>query len=97
MTLTNCKAKLKELLITSLHLEGVTPADIQDDLPLFGPEGLNLDSLDAVELVVAIEKEFGLAIKNADEAKELFASVEVLAKAILDKSLQYTTKTSLRS
>ena len=88
MTLTDCKAKLKDLLIDSLHLEGLKASDIKDDLPLFDPNGLNLDSLDAVELVVAIEKEFGLAIKNADEAKELFASVDVLAKAILDKSLQ---------
>lgn len=92
MTLDECKEKLKFLLVASLHLEGIEPSSITDDMPLFSKDGLNLDSLDAVELVVVIEKEFGLEIKTADEAKELFVSVNVLANAILNGSIRHIQK-----
>ena len=88
MTIQECKTRLKHLIIDSLHLEGVTIDSITDDMALFSPDGLNLDSLDAVELVVAIEKEFGMRIKDADEARELFASVGVLAEAIVGESIR---------
>ena len=84
MTLQECKEKLKHVLVDSLHLEGIRAEDITDDMPLFGKEGLRLDSLDAVELVVLIEKEFGLCITSSDEAKKLFTSVEVLAQTIIN-------------
>jgi acyl carrier protein len=64
---------LKQLIIDSLQLEGMTPDAIGDDQPLFG-EGLGLDSVDALELVVAIEKRFGTKIHTDDIDPEAFAS-----------------------
>ncbi len=75
------RATLKRLIVDSLHLDGMAPDQIQDDAPLFG-EGLGLDSVDALELVVAIEKEFGIKIQSQEVGKEAFASVAALAKFI---------------
>lgn len=74
----NTKEKLKSILIADLNLEELTPQDIDDNAPLFG-EGLGLDSLDAVELVVIIQKHFGIEIKDMEEGREAFKSVESLA------------------
>ena len=73
--------KLKKILVEELNLEEITPGDIDDDAPLFG-EGLGLDSLDAVELVVLIQKHFGLEIKDMDEGRTAFQSVRALAAYI---------------
>lgn len=70
--------RIKRLLVDKLHLDGMTPESIQDDLPLFG-EGLGLDSVDALELVVALEKEFNLRIQSHEVGREAFASVAALA------------------
>jgi acyl carrier protein len=78
------KLKLKELLIKELNLEDITPDTFADDLPLFG-EGLGLDSLDAVELVVIIQKEFGIDIPDIKEGQKAFASVQSLAEYIQAK------------
>ena len=75
------KAKLKERLIAELQLEDVTPDDIDDTAPLFR-EGLGLDSLDAVELVVLVKRNFGITMQDAEEARRVFASVAVLADYI---------------
>ena len=75
------KAEVKELLVGGLRLE--TPAaDIQDDAPIFG-EGLGLDSIDALELVVLVEERFGVSIPDEDVGKEAFASVNALVDFIL--------------
>jgi acyl carrier protein len=70
--------RIKRLLVDKLHLEGLTPESIGDDMPLFG-EGLGLDSVDALELVVALEKEFNLRIQSHEVGREAFASVATLA------------------
>ena len=72
---------LRRMIIESLKLEDLDQAEIQEDEPLFG-EGLGLDSLDALELVVAIEKHFGVVIENEDQGKEAFVSLGALARYI---------------
>jgi acyl carrier protein len=72
------RSRLKGLIVESLHLEGLTPESIADDAPLFGA-GLGLDSVDALELVVALEKEYGMRIQSHEVDKSVFASVADLA------------------
>ena len=79
------REKLKTVLVRELNLEDVTPADIADDAPLFG-EGLGLDSLDAVELVVQVQKHFGVEIKDMEEGREAFRSIATLAAFIEERS-----------
>jgi len=75
------KNQLKTLMIDTLRLEDVTPADIVDDEPLIGG-GLSLDSIDALELVVRLEKEFGIKIGSSEESRTALASVNALADYI---------------
>jgi len=74
-------ASLKELIIQSLNLEGMTPEMIGDQDPLFG-EGLGLDSVDALELVVALEKAFRIKIQSHEIDPEVFSSVSRLSAFI---------------
>jgi acyl carrier protein len=73
------RSRLKSLLVTSLNLEGTDPASIDEEAPLFGAEGLGLDSVDALELVVAMEKAFDVKIDSHEIGKEAFASISALA------------------
>ena len=73
--------KLKQVIVDDLNLEEVTPTDIEVDKPLFG-EGLGLDSLDAVELVVVVKRHFGVEIKDMSEGREAFASINALTQFI---------------
>ena len=73
--------KLKQEIIEVLNLEDVKPEDIADDAPLFG-EGLGLDSIDALELIVLMEKVYGIKLKEASQGREIFKSVEVMAAYI---------------
>ncbi|MEE9523630.1 MAG: phosphopantetheine-binding protein [Thermodesulfovibrionales bacterium] len=74
--------ELKELIIKVLKLEDITPDDIDNEAPLFG-EGLGLDSIDALELVVALEKTFGIRIPDEDVGRDAFGSVIVLADYVI--------------
>jgi acyl carrier protein len=74
--------ELKELLVSELNLTSRDPASIEDDAPLFG-SGLNLDSLDALQIAMFVEERYGVAIpNNAESAKPIFASVRTLAAHI---------------
>ena len=80
---------LKKLIVSSLNLEGVDPEKIVDDAPLFsagGSAGLGLDSVDALELVVALEKACGIKIQSNEVGRDTFASVASLS-AFLDAKL----------
>ena len=79
--LESLKQRLKELLIERLKFEDMTPDDIGDDDPLF-EGGLGLDSIDALEIVVMLESEFDLKIKNESSAREHFRSISSLAKLV---------------
>ena len=74
---------LKKMIIDTLMLEDITIAEIENDAPLFR-EGLGLDSIDALELVVAIEKIFNIIIEDEDVGKTAFASINALAGFIQD-------------
>lgn len=74
--------KLKSQLIEALNLEEVTPADIDPEAPLFGEDGLGLDSIDALEIILILERNYGLRIENPKEGKHIFYSVKTLAEYI---------------
>ena len=78
------RERLKTILVEELNLEDITPGDIEDDAPLFG-EGLELDSLDAVELVVLVQKHFGVEIKDMEEGRPALQSVNTLAAFIEER------------
>lgn len=73
--------ELKQQIIEALNLEDITPSDIQDDAPLFG-EGLGLDSIDALELFVLLDKQYGIKLKDKEEGKQVFRSVNTMAAYI---------------
>ena len=82
MTKNEMESALKTAIIDGLRLEDVAVEDIDSSAPLLGDSGLMLDSLDAVELVVVVEKHFGVAIADAEEARKAFTSVSGLADFI---------------
>ncbi len=73
--------KLKEQIIDALNLEDLKPEDIDNEAPLFG-EGLGLDSIDALELIVLMEKYYGIKLSNPAEGKQIFKSVNCMAAYI---------------
>ena len=85
MTLEETEQKVKEIIVSSLDLEDVSPSDIDTEAPLFG-EGLGLDSIDALELGMAIKREFGISFSKAPaENKRVFRSVRTLAAHIMEQ------------
>ena len=71
--------ELKLKVIDALNLEGMQPEDIDDNAPLFGDQGLGLDSIDVLELIVLLEKNYGIRLATPKEGKEVFQSMAVMA------------------
>ena len=86
MTREELEAKIKEIIVASLDLEDLSVGDIETEVPLFG-EGLGLDSIDALELGMAIKKAFGVTFsKNPADNKAIFRSVKTLADFIQEQN-----------
>jgi acyl carrier protein len=81
------KKRVKDLIVRQLKLE-MDPAEIKDGVPLFGDsaDGLNLDSIDALELVLGVEKEFGIKVQDEEVGVKAFASVDALCEFIRSKA-----------
>lgn len=75
------KLEIKEKIIAALNLEDVTAADINDDDALFG-DGLGLDSIDALELIVMLDKDYGIKLSDPKEGRNIFRSVNTMAAYI---------------
>jgi acyl carrier protein len=83
MDQSELNTKIKQMMIENLMLR-LSPEEIGDDQPLFGPESLGLDSVDALQLVVALDKNFGLKIPDPAAAKKTLESVNTMAAAVRD-------------
>ncbi|HAV62695.1 MAG TPA: phosphopantetheine-binding protein [Verrucomicrobiales bacterium] len=79
--LAQIKSRIKSLMVENLMLQ-VTADEIGDDTPLFGPEGLSLDSVDALQLVVVLDKHFGLKISDTEVARKTLHTVNTMAEAV---------------
>src|SRR2546430_10619898 len=84
MSDSDLRARIKEMLVKNLMLQ-TTADQIGDDLPLFGPNSLGLDSIDALELVVSMEKVFGVGVPNSEVAGKALRSVNTIHDYILEK------------
>lgn len=74
-------SRIKEIMVEELMLQE-SPEEIGDETPLFGPEGIGLDSVDALQLVVALEKHFGLKVSDSEAAKSVLRTVNTIAEAV---------------
>jgi len=77
------KLEIKQLLIEALDLEDLTPADIDDDAPLFDTDGVGLDSIDALEIALAVSKRYGFQLRSDNpDNRQIFASLAALSAHI---------------
>jgi acyl carrier protein len=81
MEIAELKEKLKSQIILFLNLTDLTPADIKDDHPLFG-DGLGLDSIDSLELIVLLKREYGINIQDPKEGRKVLVDVNTMAEYI---------------
>lgn len=79
------KTKLKEQIIDQLNLEDINISEIENETPLFG-DALGLDSIDALELIVLLENNYGIKLTNPEEGKKVFVSINSLAEYITAQS-----------
>jgi acyl carrier protein len=82
-SLEEIKEELKRLVVENLSLEDLKPGDIADDTSLFGENGVGLDSLDGVEIVVLLRRQYGLDVKAMQKGREIFQSINTLAPYVL--------------
>ena len=78
----NINETFKRQLVEALNLEDVRPEGIDDNAPLFGDAGLGLDSIDALEIILILERNYGVKVENPREGKEIFYSVSTIADYI---------------
>jgi acyl carrier protein len=81
LKMTDLRTELKESIIEQLNLEEMEPADIGDEEPLFG-DGLGLDSIDALELIVLLEKDYGIKLTEPEQGREIFVSINRMTEFI---------------
>jgi acyl carrier protein len=84
MTDTDLRRRIKEMMVKNLMLQ-ITAEEIADDAPLFGPHGIGLDSIDALELAVGLEKNFGVGLPNSEIAEKVLRNVNTIHDYILEK------------
>ncbi len=82
MSNEDLRTEIKEMMVENLMLK-ISKEEIGNDLPLFGPEGLGLDSIDALELVVSLEKRFGVSVPSSETARTALATVNTLHDYVL--------------
>jgi acyl carrier protein len=82
-SLDEIKEELKKLFVENLSLEDLEPEDIKDDMELFGETGIGLDSLDGVEIVVLLRRQYGLDVKAMQKGRDIFRSINTLAPYVL--------------
>jgi acyl carrier protein len=82
-SLDEIKQELKQLFVENLSLEELKPEDIRDDMNLFGDGGVGLDSLDGVEIVVLLRRQYGLDVKAMQKGRDIFQSINTLAPYVL--------------
>ncbi len=82
----NLTEDIKNKIISALNLQGVSAADISDTTPLFGDDGLGLDSVDALELVVMLEREYSINVSEQSIAKEIFSTPASIAEYVRKNS-----------
>ena len=74
--------ELKKEIIEALNLQDLTMEEFDDDAPLFGDDGLGLDSIDALEIIMNLEKNYGIRLANAAEGRDIFKSVRAIAEYV---------------
>lgn len=82
-SMEDLKVTLKQQIIEALNLQGMKPEDIDDSAPLFGDEGLGLDSIDSLELMVLLERNYGIKLTDASAGRQVLANVQSMAEYIL--------------
>jgi acyl carrier protein len=83
MAENDLRDSIKTMMVENLMLK-VSKEEIRDDMPLFGPEGLGLDSIDALELVVSLEKNFGVSVPNSETARTALATVDSIYSYVVE-------------
>lgn len=87
--MTDLHLELKQFIIEAMNLEDISPDDIDVDAPLFGDEGLGLDSIDALELVLGLKKKYGIVIEAGDEkTRPMLRSIATLAELVTQQRTQ---------